>query len=121
MLSSAEFMSIPELAMNPIGKRLVGLFDRDKRDRVNFRDFVRGLWIFSSKCPWARKLEAAFMIYDVDGDGMISKDDLLKILKMNVGPYLTMEELESISLKTIAEADPERKGFLTIEDFADVS
>jgi len=34
----AEFMHIPELAMNPLSKRIIALFAKDSAERVDFRE-----------------------------------------------------------------------------------
>ena len=44
-------------------------------------------------------------MYDKDGDGRISKDDLLSVLSTMVGANIPLEQLESIAVRTVAEAD----------------
>jgi Ca2+-binding EF-hand superfamily protein len=47
-------------------------------------------------------------MYDRDGDGRISKDDLLSVLSTMVGANISREQLESIAVRTVAEADEDQ-------------
>ena len=42
-ISTEDLTMIPELFMNPLAKRLCAMFERDEADRINFRNFARGL------------------------------------------------------------------------------
>lgn len=42
-LSREDFLRIPELAINPLGDRIVHAFFEDGADRVNFRQFMQVL------------------------------------------------------------------------------
>ncbi|KMS93293.1 hypothetical protein BVRB_032940, partial [Beta vulgaris subsp. vulgaris] len=88
-------------------------------DRVNFRDFVRTLWKFSSGCPVDQKLRAAFEAYDVDGDGVIGYDDLMYILKLLSGVYLTDDQLHGIVTSTIQKVDTSKTGAISFDNFRD--
>jgi serine/threonine-protein phosphatase 2B regulatory subunit len=63
-----ELLGIPELSINPILSRLGRLFES-----VNFKEFVKLLAPFSARASRDDKLEAMFLIYDVDGDGEASQ------------------------------------------------
>ena len=49
-------------------------------------------------------------MYDKEGDGRISKDDLLSVLSTMVGANISREQLESIAVRTVAEADEDQVG-----------
>ena len=60
--------------------RMFQLFDEDGDGNIQFVEFLSGLNILSEKGSMDEKLEFSFMIYDFDGDGAISRDELSKML-----------------------------------------
>nr|XP_046165492.1 calcineurin B homologous protein 1-like isoform X2 [Oncorhynchus gorbuscha] len=94
-LSREDFQRIPELAINPLGDRIINAFFPEGEDQVNFRGFMRTLAHFrpiedneKNKDPTAseplnsrtNKLLFAFQLYDLDRDDKISRDELLQLL-----------------------------------------
>lgn len=79
-----EFMSIPELAMNPLANRILVVFDKTKKGELNFKEFISNLAVFSIHTKREIKLKFAFDVYDVDGDGFIDKRDLFYVIKLMV-------------------------------------
>lgn len=59
-------------------------------------------------------------MYDIDGDGYISNGELFIVLKMMVGNNLTDVQLQQIVDKTILEADKDKDGKLSFQEFKDV-
>ncbi|XP_026822245.1 calcineurin B homologous protein 1 [Rhopalosiphum maidis] len=127
-LSREDLLRIPELAINPLGERIVDLFHADSGnncDRINFLQFMRGLSKFRPIRPnkpnkqnnRMEKVKFAFDMYDVDNDGMISKDELLVILHMMVGANISEEQLSIIADKTISEADIDEDGLISFDEF----
>lgn len=111
---------IPELSLNPLCHRIIELFDKNHRNQINFRDFVRVLWVFSPNASHDQKLEMAFECYDVNGDGKIDSQDLIRILREMVGKHMTNEKLQTIADKLIddSQQSQEKKGYLTKDEFA---
>ncbi|KAI9477342.1 Calcineurin subunit B [Coemansia sp. RSA 989] len=112
-----EFLSIPQLANNPLSARLIDIFDTDGGGDVDFKEFITGLSTFSSKGDKEEKLRFAFKIYDMDRDGFISNGELFLVLKMMVGNNLTPAQLQQIVDKTIREADKNGDGMIDFEEF----
>ncbi|PRP80010.1 calcium-binding protein [Planoprotostelium fungivorum] len=54
-------------------------FDRDKSGSVDFIEFISGLSVLTRGTP-DEKLRSAFEMYDIDGNGSISKEEFKKIL-----------------------------------------
>eukprot|EP00798_Chlamydomonas_sp_ICE-L_P030183 gene30183-35168_t len=79
-ISGEEFLAIPELSINPIASRLVRMYES-----VNFKEFVKLLSAFSSRASRDEKLEMMFHVYDVDGDGSVSPDDMRGMLRHLAG------------------------------------
>merc|ERR1711872_435560 len=87
-LSVEEFLAMPELK-NPIVQRVVQVFDADQSGELDFKEFVKGLAMFTMKnVDRDRKLKFLFNIYDMDSDGYISNSELFTVLKMMVGSNL---------------------------------
>uniref|UniRef100_A0A673IYL6 Calcineurin B homologous protein 1-like n=1 Tax=Sinocyclocheilus rhinocerous TaxID=307959 RepID=A0A673IYL6_9TELE len=95
-LSREDFQRIPELAINPLGDRIINAFFPEGEDQVNFRGFMRTLAHFrpvedneKNKDPTSgeplnsrtNKLFFAFRLYDLDRDDKISRDELLQVLE----------------------------------------
>merc|ERR1712038_510304 len=115
-LSREDFLRIPELAINPLGDRIVHAFFFESRsgdeDKVDFKDFVRVLAHFRPIKKSAEKnklntrmekLHFAFRMYDLDGDDNISTEQLI-----------------SIAERTIHEADLDKDDLISFEEFAKV-
>ncbi|CAG0913708.1 unnamed protein product [Notodromas monacha] len=125
-LSREDFLRIPELAINPVGERIVNAFFKESHeDQVNFRQYVRVLAKFrplSEKKPPKLnskddKLKFAFSMYDQDEDGFISKDELLSVLNLLIGANISQDQLASIAERTINEADADGDQRISYEEF----
>ncbi len=128
-LSREDLLRIPELAINPLGDRIIHAFFMDSPDsKINFRQFMRTLSLFrpiknhdkdvENACNSRdNKLKFAFRMYDLDNSGAVTRDELLVILQMMVGSNITEEQLGSIADRTIAEADEDASGAITYENF----
>merc|ERR1712186_34767 len=132
-LTREDFLRIPELAINPLGDRIVHAFFYESKnteeEKVDFKDFVRVVAHFRpvKKSPLKNKLNTrmeklhfAFRMYDLDGDDKISKEELLAVLTMMVGNNISTEQLISIAERTIHEADLDKDDLISFEEFAKV-
>jgi Ca2+-binding EF-hand superfamily protein len=54
-------------------------FDQDNKGTISFQDFVCGLSVLA-RGSVEEKLEWAFGLYDINGDGYISRDEMLDIV-----------------------------------------
>lgn len=125
-LSREDFLRIPELAINPLGERIVNAFFRHAdEDRVNFMQFVRVLAHFrpvkknkeNKYNSREGKLQFAFRLYDIDNDDRITKEELMSVLHMMVGENISEEQLLSIADRTIRESDTDGDGMINFEEF----
>eukprot|EP01112_Ceratiomyxa_fruticulosa_P016066 TRINITY_DN481_c0_g1_i1.p1 TRINITY_DN481_c0_g1~~TRINITY_DN481_c0_g1_i1.p1 ORF type:complete len:192 (+),score=37.03 TRINITY_DN481_c0_g1_i1:122-697(+) len=116
-ISTEEFMAIPELSMNPLKTRIIQVIDSDKDGLVNFKQFVRSLNVFHPQTPRSEKIKFMFQVYDIDGDGVVSRKELTQILRMMVGTYLPEENIQTAVDHTMEVADPSGKGVITFENF----
>ena len=74
---------MPELAINPLAQRILQMFEN-----VNFKDFCLMLSNFSERATAEDRIRFLFNVYDVDGDGYISRSDLLTMLRNRAGSQL---------------------------------
>jgi Ca2+-binding EF-hand superfamily protein len=116
-LTIDEFTSIPELAVNPLLERVISIFDENKDNEIEFKEFIGALSVFSDKGNKEGKLRFAFKVYDIDNDGYISNGELFQVLKMMVGDNLNDVQLQQIVDKTILEGDEDRDGRISFEEF----
>ena len=92
-LEPQEFFDIPELANNPLVKRVIAVLDKNKDGSISFLEFVQGLNSLSAGSSQEEKLRFAFQIYDINNDGFISNGELFHVLKMMVGSNLNDVQL----------------------------
>merc|ERR1712013_229328 len=90
--------------------RVIELFDDNSTNQINFRDFVRTLWVFSERAPAEIKLEFAFRVFDFDGDGRISETDLFHVMTIMVGKQFPSQKLSQICAELIqrGQAPPQK-------------
>ncbi|KAL0077975.1 calcineurin subunit B [Phycomyces blakesleeanus] len=116
-IDSEEFLAIPQIANNPLATRMIAIFDEDGGGDVDFDEFIKGLSAFSARGNRREKLAFAFKVYDIDRDGFISNGELFLVLKMMVGNNLKDNQLQQIVDKTIMEADKDKDGKVSFEEF----
>eukprot|EP01094_Clydonella_sp_ATCC50884_P005622 TRINITY_DN14557_c0_g1_i1.p1 TRINITY_DN14557_c0_g1~~TRINITY_DN14557_c0_g1_i1.p1 ORF type:complete len:206 (+),score=85.15 TRINITY_DN14557_c0_g1_i1:86-619(+) len=117
LVTTDDFLSIPEMVMNPLVMRVIALFDDDGNDEVNFKQFITTLSVFHPKASEREKLEFAFKVYDVDGDGYISVTELTQTLFLMAGNSLTEKQLNLIANETIRATDSSGKGSISFDEF----
>ncbi|KAF5741750.1 Calcium-binding EF-hand family protein isoform 2 [Tripterygium wilfordii] len=111
-ISADEFMSVPEIAMNPLSQRLLKMVDG-----LNFKDFVAFLSAFSAKASASQKIELIFKVYDSDGNGKVSFNDILQVLGDLSGPFMSDEQREQVLSQLLKEAGYTKDSYLMLDDF----
>ena len=99
-------MNIPELSINPLAHRLERVFESVnfkvmnvaptpymcllvcKLVLVQLQEFVYLLSAFSSRAAVDDKIHLIFTVYDSDGDGLVSADDMELMLRQLAGSTL---------------------------------
>ncbi|KAJ4903571.1 Calcium-binding EF-hand family protein [Raphanus sativus] len=114
-ISSDEFLSVPEFAMNPLSQRLLKMVDG-----LNFKDFVAFLSAFSAKASLKQKVKLIFQVYDSDGNGKVSFKDIMEVLRDLSGTFMSDEQREQVLSQVLKEAGYTNDSFLTLEDFIKV-
>ncbi|KAF8371636.1 hypothetical protein PRIPAC_78065 [Pristionchus pacificus] len=128
-LEREDMMGVPELAVNPLGERIVDAFftlsDSEDGERLNFREFIKILAFFrpidrskkNSHNGRADKLKFAFIMYDLNRNGYITREEFKVILNSMVGANITTDQLDKIADRTLEEADADQDGRISFEEF----
>lgn len=98
-ISAEALMGIPELSINPLAQRLVRMVES-----ANFTEFVRVLAAFSSRTPREDKVRFIFEVYDVDGDGVVSREDMSVVLRQLGGAGLADAAVHELIDRAFGEA-----------------
>lgn len=133
-LSWEDFQWIPGLVIKPLGDWLISGFFPDGKDQAGFHGFIKSLVHFwptedSAKCKdkngpeplnsRSNKLYFAFRLYDLDKNDKIFHNELFQVLCMMAGVNVSDEQLGGITDRTIQEADLERDGAISFEEFVE--
>lgn len=78
-LRDKDLFNLKAIKQNPISERMIESYTTD--GVLNFDQLYGDLHSFVNKKDLDTKLRCIFRIYDVDGDGLITKIDLFNILK----------------------------------------
>lgn len=110
-LTGEELLNIPELSINPLNKRLAYFCDG-----INFKEFVRILYPYSPKASREDKLKHLFAMWDVNGDGMVCKEDVELVMRQAGGSQLSEDELRVAVDKVMEECGAKENG-LSFQEF----
>jgi len=119
LIDYTEFCEILQVDASPQVERLFQMFDKDKSGQIDVKEFLIGLSNFTGAGK-EEKLKFAFMVFDEDGNGVITKQELLKILKAN---HMASSDSEVIrKAETIMmQADKDGDGVISFDEFVVVS
>ncbi|KAI7985756.1 Calcineurin subunit B [Camellia lanceoleosa] len=111
-ISADEFLSVPEFSMNPLSQRLIKMVDG-----LNFKDFVAFLSAFSAKASVPERVKLVFKVYDSDGNGKVTFNDILEVLQDLTGSFISDEQREEVLCQVLKEAGYTRDSTLLLADF----
>lgn len=115
----SEFCEVMQVDPSPQCEKVFQLFDNDKTGRIDVREFMIALSNFSG-AEKDEKLKFAFMVFDEDGNGVITRQELTKILKAN---HMASNESE-VARKAdtiMSQGDKDGDGVISFDEFAIVS
>ncbi|XP_017100736.2 calcineurin B homologous protein 1-like [Drosophila bipectinata] len=114
----SELLRVPPVARHPLAERLV---DALLHPSLGFRHFVRGLAHFRRSEPLERKLAAMLLLFDEDGDGLLSADQCHALLARLPATRRELRAMRWRLNQLLAEKSPEMSpdsGKLDTVDFA---
>ena len=114
-----EFCEILQVDPAPLCENVFRLYDYDKTGQIDAREFLIAVSNYTGAGK-EDKLKFAFMSFDEDGNGVITKAELLKILKSN---HMASHDAE-VARKAdtiMAQADKDGDGVITFDEFVIVS
>ncbi|RYZ13640.1 MAG: hypothetical protein EOO70_08390, partial [Myxococcaceae bacterium] len=82
VIDYTEFCEILQVDPAPLCEKVFRLYDYDKTGQIDAREFLIAVANYTGASK-EDKLKFAFMSFDEDGNGVITKAELLKILKSN--------------------------------------
>jgi len=103
------------LGQNPSDLELQDMInevDVDHSGSIDFDEFLKMMSTTVKAQDFAHETRAAFDVFDKDGSGTISADELRQVMK-SLGENLTDDEIDEM----IREADKDRNGTIDYEEF----
>ncbi|KAL3213952.1 hypothetical protein MRX96_007351 [Rhipicephalus microplus] len=96
-------------------------FDQDHNGTITFQDFVVGLSALSRGAP-VDKLRWAFQLYDLNGDGIISRDEMTDVIvsihSLAEGQTMTIRDsVRDHANRVFQKLDLNQDGVVTIDEF----
>ncbi|XP_030765126.1 calmodulin-A-like isoform X2 [Sitophilus oryzae] len=119
MISTKELgMVMKALGQNPTEAELLDIIeevDIDGNGLIDFEEFVAAMKKIMKDCDNEDDIKAAFRVFDKEGKGYISSDDLRDII-VSLGEKFTQEEYDEM----IRAVDLDGDGLVTLEDFMEL-
>ncbi|GBG26460.1 Calmodulin-1 [Hondaea fermentalgiana] len=119
LIDYTEFCEVMQIDPSPQAEKIFQTFDREKVGQLDIREFMIAIANFTGASK-EEKLKFSFLIFDEDGNGVITKQELVKILKAN--HLATTEKEVSRKADTImAQADKDGDGVISFDEYQIIS
>ncbi|CAM9626522.1 unnamed protein product [Chrysoparadoxa australica] len=119
-ITKEEFLNLPSIAINPLKERLLACFSfGEEEESLTFRGFMEAVSVFNNPLTSGDlKLRAAFNLHDFDGDGEISRNDLVKYLSATLAvPSGTSLDIDQVAQRILDEAASPPYTSISLADF----
>ena len=119
LVDYTEFCEVLQVDPSPQCENVFQLYDYDKTGQIDAREFLIAVSNYTGAGK-EDKLKFAFMAFDEEGNGVITKAELLKILKAN--HFASHDAEVARKADTImAQSDKDGDGVITFDEFVIVS
>ncbi|OQR92731.1 hypothetical protein THRCLA_08623 [Thraustotheca clavata] len=114
-----RFLGVSSKSLFP--NRLYAFFTTNSTEELSFADLVKGLSVLSQKATREEKLRMAFQWMDPTGDGFITKETTMQMLKScleeskEIG--LSDDQIEKLVISTFHEADIDKNGTIDFSEY----
>jgi serine/threonine-protein phosphatase 2B regulatory subunit len=102
-------------------RRLFEKFDTNDEGYIFFDEFVKTLNVFHPRASTNDKAKFAFDLYDVNGNGEITREELKQlvsaVMKRSIFLNLDEEAIERVLDNTFEQVDIEKDGSISYEEF----
>lgn len=119
LVDYTEFCEVLQVDPSPQSEGVFQLYDYEKTGQIDAREFLIAVSNYTGAGK-EDKLKFAFMAFDEEGNGVITKAELLKILKAN---HMASHDSE-VARKAdtiMTQADKDADGVITFDEFVIVS
>lgn len=119
LVDYTEFCEVLQVDPSPQCEAVFQLYDYEKTGQIDAREFLIAVSNYTGAGK-EDKLKFAFMTFDEEGNGVITKAELIKILKAN---HMASNDVEvARKAETImSQADKDGDGVITFDEFVIVS
>lgn len=129
LVDYTEYCELLQIDPSPLSEQLFRLYDYDRVGQIDFKEFLISLSNYAGNTGGPggagtinkeEKLRFAFMVFDDEGNGVLTKAELVKILKAN---HMASHDTEVMrKAETImTQADKDGDGVITFDEFVIVS
>ena len=120
-----EFAVMLGIKSRPFAAKIFKAFDENPDDTLDFTEYVNGLSNASKRASIEEKAKFVFRVYDLDGNGTISRDELYEVmtlsLRENSDVKIPEVALKRIVNDTIKKMDQNGDGEISLEEFTDAA
>uniref|UniRef100_A0A8C8BFL5 Calcium and integrin binding 1 n=1 Tax=Otus sunia TaxID=257818 RepID=A0A8C8BFL5_9STRI len=122
-LPESRILTLPELRANPFQHQICRAFSTSEEGdgSMSFEDFLDMLSVFSDTATLDIKSHYAFRIFDFDGDGVLDRKDLEKLVNCLTGDgeesRLSTAEMEQLIQNILEESDIDKDGTINLSEF----
>ncbi|CAK4072435.1 unnamed protein product [Aphanomyces euteiches] len=117
-----QAMGLPEKE-SLYADRLFQVIDTNHDGRISFDEFAQSVALLSTKAPMADKTKLSFQILDMDGDGLLSKDEVTSMLHTSLAENkieLTKDQIHHIVERTWTDIGLAANDSLSFDKYTEV-